>query len=93
MRTKNAKPITPAESEHMAAVKSVPCVVCDAPAPSIAHHVVQGEHFTTCAVCELCHVGKGGIHGDQSRWRLRYRIGGTVAELHAINDTLKRVYG
>lgn len=93
MKTKNARPITPAESEHMAAVKSVACVVCDAPPPSLAHHVNQGDHFTTVAVCELCHVGKGGIHGDQSRWRLRYRIGGAVAELRAINDTLRRVYG
>ena len=93
MKSKNSARITAAESEHMAAVKGVPCVVCDAPPPSLAHHVNQGDHFTTVAVCELCHVGKGGIHGDQSRWRLRYRIGGLSAELHAINDTLKRVYG
>ena len=93
MRTKNAKRITGAESAHLAAVKSVACVVCDAPAPSIAHHVVQGDHFTTCAVCEPCHVGRGGIHGDQSMWRLRFRIGGTAAELMAINETLRRVYG
>ena len=77
----------------MAAVKSVNCVVCDAPPPSIAHHVVQGHHYTTCAVCIPCHVGKGGIHGDQSMWRLRFRIGGIAAELMAINETLKRVYG
>ena len=75
----------------MASVKAVDCVVCDAPAPSIAHHVVQGDHYTTVAVCEQCHVGNGGIHGDQSRWRLRFRIGGTHAELRAINETLKRI--
>jgi hypothetical protein len=93
VRTKNARRITPAESDHLAAVKSVACVICDAPAPSIAHHVVQGDHYTTVAVCEACHVGRGGIHGDQSMWRLRYRIGGTAAELLAINETLRRVYG
>ena len=93
MRSKNSARITDAESAHMAAVKSVGCVICDAPPPSLAHHVNQGDHYTTVACCELCHVGKGGIHGDQSRWRLRYRIGGTVAELRAINDTLRRVYG
>ena len=93
MKSKNSARITAAESEHMAAVKGVPCVVCDAPPPSLAHHVNQGDHFTTVAVCELCHVGKGGIHGDQSMWRLRFRIGGTAAELMAINETLKRVYG
>ena len=93
MRSKNSKAFTSGERAHVEAVKGVPCVVCDAPAPSLAHHVNQGDHFTTVAVCELCHVGKGGIHGDQSRWRLRYRIGGAVAELRAINDTLRRVYG
>lgn len=77
----------------MALVKGVACVVCDAPPPSIAHHVRQGDHFTVCAVCEACHVGKGGIHGDQSMWRLRFRIGGAAAELMAINETLRRCYG
>ena len=93
MRSKNAKAITTAERAHLEAVKSVACVVCDAPPPCIAHHVNQGDHFTTCAVCESCHVGRGGIHGDQSMWRLRFRIGGTAAELMAINETLRRVYG
>lgn len=93
MRTKNAARITDAESAHMAAVKSCACVVCDAPPPSIAHHVNQGDHYTTVALCADCHVGKGGIHGDQSMWRLRFRIGGTAAELMAINETLRRVYG
>ena len=93
MRSKNAKAITTAERAHLEAVKSVACVVCDAPPPSIAHHVNQGDHFTTCAVCEPCHVGRGGIHGDQSMWRLRFRIGGLAAELMAINETLRRIYG
>lgn len=92
MRTKNAARITTAESAHMAAVKSVACVLCDAPAPSIAHHVVQGDHYTTVALCEGCHIGKGGVHGDQSMLRLRFRIGGTAGELHALNETLRRVY-
>lgn len=91
MRSKNSARITPAESNHLAAVKSVACVICDCPPPSIAHHVVQGDHYTTCALCEPCHVGKGGIHGDQTMLRLRYRIGGTQGELRAINETLKRV--
>lgn len=91
MRTKNAARITPAERAHLAAVKSVACVTCDAPPPSIAHHVVQGDHFTACALCEPCHVGKCGVHGDQSMLRLRFRIGGTPGELRAINETLKRI--
>lgn len=93
MRSKNAARITPAESAHMTKVKSVPCVLCDAPPPSIAHHVVQGDHFTTISVCQSCHVGKGGIHGDQTMLRLRYRIGGFHGELRAINETLRRCSG
>lgn len=91
MRTKNAARITSAESAHMAAVKSVACVLCDAKPPSIAHHVVQGDHYTTVAVCESCHVSKHGIHGDQTMLRIKYRIGGTAGELRAINETLRRV--
>ena len=91
MRTKNARPIDHDESAHLAAVKSVGCVTCDAPPPSIAHHVVQGDHFTTCALCVACHVGKHGIHGDQAMLRLRFRIGGTAGELRAINETMRRV--
>ena len=91
MRTKNAARITTAESEHMAAVKSVACVLCDAPAPSIAHHVVQGDHYTTVAVCESCHVGKHGIHGDQTMLRLRFKVAGIHGEMRAVNETLRRI--
>lgn len=91
MRTKNARAIDRTESAHLARVKAAACVLCDAPPPSLAHHVVQGDHFTTVAVCEPCHVGRRGIHGDQSMLRLRFRIGGTAGELLAINETLRRV--
>lgn len=91
MRTKNALAMTAAERAHLRCVKSVACVLCDAPPPSIAHHVVQGDHFTTVAVCESCHVGQRGIHGDQSMLRLRFRVRGTGGELLAINETLRRV--
>lgn len=88
MRSKNAKPIKPAESEHMAAVKSVACVVCDTPAPSAAHHIKQGRHFLTVALCWECHQGKQGIHGDKTLWRIR-----KMDEWDALNETLRRVNG
>ena len=91
MKTKNAARIDSDENAHLAAVKACDCVTCDAPGPSIAHHVVQGDHYTTCALCEPCHVGKHGVHGDQTMLRLRFRIGGTAGELRAINETLRRV--
>ena len=93
MRSKNARRIDSGESAHLAAVKGCACVLCDAPAPSIAHHVVQGDHYTTVALCEGCHVGRGGVHGDQSMLRLRFKVGGIHGEVAAINATLRRVYG
>lgn len=87
MRTKNAKAITRAESEHMALVKSCPCSVCDAPPPSSAHHIVQGQHYTTVALCQDCHQGSfNGIHGQKRMWLIH-----KMDELAALNVTLRRV--
>ena len=91
MRSKNGKAIRGSEGEHLARVKSVACVTCDADPPSIAHHPVQGEHFITIAVCAYCHDGKGGVHGDQTMLRLRFGVGGERGELLAIAETLRRV--
>lgn len=89
MRSKNSKPFTRAESAHLEAVKSVACVICDAPPPSAAHHVRQGDHFTVCALCTDCHQGsRNGIHGQQVMWKLR-----KMDEWMALNETLRRVYG
>jgi hypothetical protein len=88
MRSKNAKRITPAESDHMAAVKSLPCSVCDAPAPSAAHHIEQGLHFTCIALCYDCHQGHNGWHGNKSLWRIR-----KMTEIDALNVTIKRLMG
>ena len=87
MRTKNAKRITPAESEHMANVKRLPCSVCNAPAPSEAHHINQGQHYTTVALCQDCHTGsENGWHGRKTMWRI-YKLD----ELGALNITLGRL--
>ncbi len=91
MRTKNAARITADESEHMRLVKLTECVTCDKPGPNIAHHIVQGDHYTTLGVCEPCHVGKHGIHGDQSMLRMRFKSGGERGEMRALNLTLRRV--
>lgn len=88
MRTKNAKAINRGESEHMRKVKESPCSVCGAPAPSDAHHIVQGDHFTTVALCKHCHTGPMGIHGDKTMWRIH-----KLDELGALNETLRSVYG
>lgn len=89
MRSKNAKAITPNESHHLALVKSCACVVCDAPGPSEAHHINQGDHWTTVALCVDCHRGsRNGWHGQKALWRVR-----KWDELDALNETLKRVMG
>lgn len=90
MRTKNAARIRPAESQHLARVKSVPCVLCDAPPPSEAHHVIQGLHFATAALCTACHRGKGGAL-DADMLRLRFGTADLRAQVRAINETLARV--
>lgn len=87
MRTKNAAPIKPAESEHMDRVKRLPCSVCDAPAPSEAHHINQGQHFTTVALCTDCHRGAdNGWHGRKAMWRVM-----KLDELGALDITLRRL--
>lgn len=87
MRTKNAKPITTAESAHMEAVKRLPCSVCDAPGPGDAHHIKQGQHFTTVALCKDCHQGSfNGWHGQKRMWTVM-----KMDELAALNVTLRRL--
>lgn len=87
MRTKNAKKISSAESAYLAAVKSLPCSVCDAPAPSDAHHINQGQHYTTVALCKDCHQGSfNGIHGQRRMWLVM-----KMDELAALNVTLHRL--
>lgn len=85
MRTRNAARITDAERRHMERVKSLPCAICDAPAPSEAHHIRQGDHFTTIPLCPDCHRGsENGWHGRKTMWRIR-----KWDELDALNATLR----
>lgn len=89
MRTKNAKALSRHEREHLAAVKLLPCSVCDAAGPSAAHHIVQGQHYTAVALCEDCHQGsENGWHGRKTMWRIK-----KLDELGALNITLARIAG
>jgi len=88
MRTKNAKRITEAESEHMGKVKQSGCAVCGAGPYVDAHHIEQGLHYTTVGLCKECHTGSMGIHGDKTMWRIH-----KMDEIKALNETLRRVYG
>ncbi len=87
MRTKNSKPLTAAEKAHLQAVKDLPCSVCDAPQPSDAHHINQGQHFTAVALCKDCHQGSfNGWHGQKRMWLIK-----KMDELAALNVTLRRL--
>lgn len=86
MRSRNSRAIDKGESAHLAAVKSLACVVCHYPGPSEAHHIRQGDHYTTVALCKECHTGRSGIHGDKTMFRIR-----KWDELDALNETLRGV--
>lgn len=87
MRTKNAARITAAEHAHLEKVRNLDCSICDAPGPSEAHHIVQGDHYTTIACCPECHRGAFlGFHGQKRAWTIR-----KLDELGALNITLRRL--
>lgn len=87
MRSPNQKPATRAERAHLARVKELPCSICDAPGPSEAHHLTQGQHFTCAALCSDCHRGsQNGWHGQKVMWRIR-----KMDELDALAVTLQRL--
>jgi hypothetical protein len=79
--------ITPKERLHLARVKSLACSVCDAPGPSEAHHIRQGQQYSAVALCPDCHRGSlMGWHGQRRAWTLR-----KMGEVDALAVTVKRL--
>ena len=79
--------LTATERAHLGRVKALPCSVCDAPQPSDAHHINQGQHFTAVALCKDCHQGSfNGWHGQKRMWLIK-----KMDELAALNVTLRRL--
>lgn len=78
--------LTAREREHLGRVKALPCSICDAPGPSEAHHVKQGQQYTAVALCYDCHTGHNGIHGTKAFWRIR-----KMDELDALDVTIRRL--
>ena len=75
------------ERKHIAAVKTLPCSICDCPGPSEAHHVEQGLQYTCVALCESCHRGPiMGWHGQKRAWLVR-----KMREMDALNVTIQRL--
>jgi hypothetical protein len=81
--------MTDAERDHVGKVKALDCSLCDCAGPSQAHHIKQGQHFTTVALCAECHGGPGhpsGWHGTKVLWRIR-----KMNELDALAVTISRL--
>lgn len=92
MRSKNSRALTRSEAAHLYRVKMSGCAVCGKESsedvPADAHHIKQGEHYTTIGLCKACHQGPMGIHGDKTLWRIH-----KMDETTALNETLRRIYG
>lgn len=84
MWSKNKAPMTDAERAHVDRIKSIPCIVCDAPPPSDAHELEQGLWWTSLPLCRDCHQGShNGIHGQRRMWLVQ-----KLTELKALNKLL-----
>jgi hypothetical protein len=87
LRSKNSRALTAKERAHLHRVKELPCSVCGFPGPSDAHHIKQGSHYLTVALCKECHQdGNMGWHGARVSWKVR-----KVDEMDALNITLERL--
>lgn len=79
--------LTPREREHITRVKALPCSVCNAPGPSQAHHIKQGQQWTVIALCPDCHQGSfNGWHGQRRMWAIK-----KMDELSALSVTVQRL--
>jgi hypothetical protein len=86
VQSKNKKALTSAERVHVGMIKSMSCVVCEAPPPSEAHEPEQGLWFVSIPLCADCHRGSiNGWHGQKAMWRLK-----KWQEIDALNETIKR---
>jgi hypothetical protein len=86
--------MTKGEAAHLERVKNLECAVCAKYAPSHAHHLMHDRasgrkpgHYCTIPLCDNCHVGPNGIHGDRSMWKV-YKI----SEMEALDQTLAKLY-
>lgn len=86
MWSKNKRPMTTLEAEHVELVKESGCAVCDAAGRVHAHEIVQGAWWLSIGLCPECHTGPMGIHGDKTLWRIH-----KMDEMKALNETLRRV--
>ena len=87
MHSKNKAKPTASERLHIARIKAISCIICDASAPSECHEINQGQWFTSMPLCADCHRGSlNGIHGQRRLWNV-YKMD----ELSALNETIRKL--
>lgn len=87
MQSKNKPAPTKAERAHIERIKSMPCAICEASAPSEAHETEQGLWFLSIPLCADCHRGShNGIHGMAAMWKVK-----RMNQMSALNETLRKV--
>lgn len=87
MQSKNKPSMTKAEREHVGRIKEMPCGVCEAPGPSEAHELKQGQYFTSIPLCPDCHRGSfNGIHGQARIWAVK-----KLDEQEVLNETIRQL--
>jgi len=85
MQSKNKAKPTASERLHIARIKGMPCIICEASAPSECHEINQGQWFTSMPLCADCHRGSlNGIHGQRRLWNV-YKMD----ELSALGETIR----
>lgn len=75
------------EARYLAAVKHLPCSVCDAPGPSELHEPRQGSWWLVVALCPDCHRGSHNGIG-RGIWRVK-----KMDQWDALAVTIRRVTG
>lgn len=87
MQSRNKASMTKAEREHVTRIKEMPCGVCEAPGPSEAHELKQGQWFTSIPLCADCHRGSfNGIHGQARIWSVK-----RLDEQSVLNETIRQL--
>lgn len=83
---------------HLDRIAAQGCALClrlgYGPTPAMIHHVRTGQgmaqrasHFLAIPLCESCHQGPEGVHGDRSLMRVA-----NVSELDLLADVIERMY-
>lgn len=89
-----------AATTYHAAVASLPCVLCEAvgqtqTSGTEVHHLradagmgQRSHHFNVAALCEDCHRGQLGVHGDRALLRIA-----KVSERDLADITAEKAWG